>query len=92
MGWVFLGLALAMTWVALNPQVRQGVHWGRTPPVIPMSGIGFAAWIGAFLTIAAAGFGWIPLAAIFLTVPALVCAGVFDSWRHGRCLRDRENR
>ena len=84
MGWIFLGLAAIAVWVAAQPNARARVHWGRRAPWVPLSAVGWAAWIGAFLTISVAGFGLLPLWTIFLTVPAVVMAGLYDSVRFHR--------
>lgn len=88
MGSLFLGLAFLMTWVALNPRTREHCAWGRTSTQIPMSGVGRIVVIAVFLLISAAAFGWLPLMTIFLAVPLLACAGVYDSWKHRRQGRD----
>jgi hypothetical protein len=46
--------------------------------------MGAAGWAGAFTLIAAAGFGWIHRVAVFATVPLVVCAGGYDTWRFRR--------
>jgi len=83
-GWIFLALALILGWIAASPRRRQMLRWGRTASAVPMSAVGVFAWIGAFLLIAAAGFGFLPLVFIFGVVPALAIAGCYDSYRTSR--------
>lgn len=90
MGWLFLVLAAVAVWIALQPRARARVHWGRRAPWVPLSAVAWAAWIGAFLTISAAGFGLFPLWTIFLTVPAVVAAGLYDSVRFQRRAKHRD--
>ena len=87
MGWLFLGLALLRVWVALNPRTRRDCRWGRTHTQIPMTVAGQTVVIVVFLLMAAAAFGWLPLLTIFLAVPLLAGAGVYDSFRHRRHAR-----
>jgi hypothetical protein len=54
-----------------------------------MSAVGQGAVIGVLLLISAAIFGLLPLVTIFLAVPLLACAGVYDSYRHHRQMRQQ---
>jgi len=81
-----------MTFRLLNPRTRRDWHWGRTQTRIPMSAAGQGAVIGVLLLISAAIFGLLPLAMIFLAVPLLACAGVYDSYRHHRQMRQQRGK
>ncbi len=49
-----------------------------------MSQMGLAAWIGAFLLVAATAFGLLPFFTLFAVIPILALAGLFDSYRNSR--------
>ena len=83
-GFIFLGLAVITTLVALHPGWKGGFRWGRTATAVPMSALGLCAWVVAFLLISAAGFGWLPLLTIFGVPPLLAAAGLYDSHRASR--------
>jgi fatty acid desaturase len=57
-----------------------------------MSAAGQGAVIAVLLLIAAAIFGLLPLVTIFLSVPLLACAGVYDSYRHHRQMRQQRGK
>jgi len=92
MGWLFTALAAVLACVWAAPGGRRTFRWGRTASSVPMSGLGVAAWIGAFLLAAAASFGLLPLAVIFGIVPALAVAGCIDSHRAAVRFRSPRNR
>lgn len=89
MGWLCLGLAGIVTYRAINPRTRNEFRWGRTHTSIPMSALGRVIVILTLLGISAAAFGWLPLIAIFVAVPVLACAGVYDSYWHRRRVRQQ---
>lgn len=89
MGWFFLVLAAIVTYRALDPRTRNAFRWGRTHTSIPMSAGGRVIVILTLLGISAAAFGWLPLIAVFFSVPVLACAGAWDSYRHSRRMRQQ---
>jgi len=49
-----------------------------------MSAVGIAAWIAAMSLLTAAAFGILPFFTIFLPIPLLLPAALYDSWREQR--------
>lgn len=93
---VCLVLATLAATVALVPKWRKRWGWGRTGTAGPISGVGWAGIVGAFLLLAAAlasgPLGWVPDPFFSLLLglggfALFIGAGAFDSVRNSR--RDR---
>jgi hypothetical protein len=84
MGSFFFLLALLAATSALLPRTRKRLRWGRADGAIPISAVGACSWAGAFALVAVASFGWIHMASLFASVPLVVCAGFYDTWRFRR--------
>jgi len=83
-GLLFIALALILAGLAAHPGMRRKCRWGRTASSIPMSVMGLATWIGAFLLVAATSFGLLPFLTLFAVIPILAMAALFDSYRNSR--------
>ena len=82
--WLLLFLTGLTLCMALKPKVRRKWHWGRTANRVPMSGLGAFACVGALAILTIAAFGWLPFFTIFLPIPLLMGAALYDSWRDSR--------
>jgi len=92
MDWIFLVLAVLTAGAAASARTRARTRWGRTDTAVPMSITGLLAWAGAVLLLSAAAFGIAPLWTIFLVVPLLAIAGMYDSHRHGKRQASKQGR
>lgn len=85
--WLLLALTCLVAGMSLIPSVRRRWHWGRTGTSVPMSAVGVVAGVMTLGLLTAAAFEFVPFFAIFLSIPMLAVAGLYDSWRHSRADR-----
>ena len=85
--WLLLGITCVLACLCLNSRIRRNLRWGRTGTSIPMSVMGAITWVAAFAVLTATAFEFLPFVMIFLPLPMLVCAALYDSWRDSWSVR-----
>lgn len=88
--WVLAVLTIVLMYIVLSTRRRKKMRWGRTTTGYPMSSVGAYTCLGVLLLLDTAAFGYLPFGVIFLSVPLLVCAGVYDAYRDYRKTKHRD--
>ncbi len=87
--WLLAVLTVVVMCALFAPSRSKNRYWGRTHTRIPMSAVGAWAFVTVMLLFTVSAFGFLPLWTIFLGIPILLVAALYDSWLAG--VRKRNN-